>query len=90
MARIKRAGFAACFSAENVAMGTASAAGTVGSWQKSRGHAQNQQDPRANAMGFGVARGADDRLYWVGVYAADCRRKAAAGTQNVGFRPFKW
>lgn len=89
-ARIERAGFSACFSAENVALGTVSAANTVGSWQKSPGHARNQQDRRARSMGFGVARGADGRLYWVGLYADDCRQRAAGQKRATGFRPFSW
>lgn len=89
LARVKGAGFAACFSAENVAQGTPSAGVTVGAWQKSPGHARNQQDPRARSMGFGVARGADGLLYWVGLYAARCdARTAEAGSGRV--QPFHW
>lgn len=90
MARIKSAGFRACFSAENVAQATASPGATVRAWQSSAGHAQNQQDPRAQAMGFGVAKGADGHLYWVGVYASDCQSQMASNRSTKGLRPFKW
>lgn len=73
MARIRRKGYRACFAAENVAMGTQRAAQTVQAWRDSPGHARNQSDHRARAMGFGVARGANGRLWWVGVYAAGCQ-----------------
>lgn len=89
LARVKGAGFRACFSAENIAQGTKSAGGTVKAWQGSVGHARNQQDPRAKSMGFGVAEGADGRLYWVGLYAARCavqEARAAAGK----VQPFRW
>ncbi len=89
MARVKGAGFRACFSAENVAQGTKSAGGTVKAWQGSAGHARNQQDPRAKSMGFGVAEGADGRLYWVGLYAARCvAQETRAAARRV--RPFRW
>ena len=89
LARVKSAGFRACFSAENIAQGTKSAGGTVKAWQGSAGHARNQQDPRAKSMGFGVAQGADGRLYWVGIYAARCvAREARAAADRV--QPFRW
>ena len=72
MARVKRAGFRACFAAENVAMGSPDPGLTVQAWQSSKGHATNHQDPRARAMGFGVARDNNGRLWWVGVYASPC------------------
>lgn len=89
-ARIESAGFSACFSAENLALGTISAASTVASWQKSAGHARNQQDARARSMGFGVARGGDGRLYWVGLYADDCRQRTAIQNRAGKLRPFSW
>lgn len=79
MQRLKMAGFRACFSAENVAMGTPGARATVAAWQDSPGHARNHQDRRARSMGFGVARGANGRLWWVGVYASPCPRLASDG-----------
>ena len=79
MKRLRIAGFAACFSAENLAMGLPDAAVTVRSWQASPRHARNQQDARARVMGFGVARGPKGRLWWVGVYAAPCPRVASSG-----------
>lgn len=79
LARVKRSGFRACFTAENVAMGSPDPHQTVQAWQSSRGHARNQHDPRARSIGFGVARDGDGRLWWVGVYASACdkvRRRA--------------
>lgn len=90
MSRIKNAGFRACFSAENVAQATATPGATLRAWQSSAGHASNQQDPRAQAMGFGVAKGADGHLYWVGVYAADCQSQMASNRSTKGLRPFEW
>ncbi|MFV0300917.1 MAG: CAP domain-containing protein [Paracoccus sp. (in: a-proteobacteria)] len=86
LARVRTAGFPACFSAENLAQGTKSPGITVSAWQKSAGHARNQQNPRARSMGFGVARAVDGRLYWVGLYAARCGMERAEG----GIRPFRW
>ncbi|MDO5612831.1 MAG: CAP domain-containing protein [Paracoccus sp. (in: a-proteobacteria)] len=77
MQRLRRAGLTVCYSAENVAMGTADAAGTVAAWQTSPGHARNQQSARARAMGVGVARGQDGRLLWVALYVAGCDRMAS-------------
>lgn len=88
MARVKRAGFRACFSAENVAMGTNNPRYTVGAWQGSPGHARNQQDPRARAMGFGVAKDGNGHLYWVGLYATTCQVMTAQ--RQSGLRPFAW
>ncbi|TRW98198.1 CAP domain-containing protein [Paracoccus sp. M683] len=91
MGRIRNAGFRACFSAENVAQGTKSADLTVRAWQSSASHARNQHDPRARAMGFGVARDGNGQLYWVGVYATDCRNVAGVQEQsNARIRPFSW
>lgn len=89
LARVKRAGFKACFSAENIAQGTRNAGVTVKAWQSSAGHARNQQDPRAKSMGFGVARGADGLLYWVGVYAARCKQQQAKAAPGK-LQPFSW
>ena len=74
LARVKRAGFRACFTAENVAMGSPDPGRTVQAWQASTGHARNQHDPRARSMGFGVARDADGRLWWVALYASACEK----------------
>lgn len=90
MARIRKAGFRACFSAENVAQGTTTVQHTIGAWSASPGHARNQQDPRAKAMGFGAAKGRDGRLYWVGLYATNCHDQRAAQNPTTGMRPFSW
>lgn len=79
MQRLRRAGMTVCYSAENVAAGTPDGAGTVAAWQTSPGHARNQANPRARAMGVGIARGADGRLWWVALYVAGCDRVAWGG-----------
>lgn len=70
LARIRRKGYRARVAAENVAMGTQRAAQTVQAWPDSPGQARSPSDHRARAMGFGVARGADGRLWWCDAYAA--------------------
>lgn len=72
MKRLKSMGYRACFTAENLAMGMPAANATIVAWQNSPKHAQNHQDVRARAMGFGVARGPKGRLWWVGLYATSC------------------
>lgn len=74
--RVKRIGYRACFVAENLAMGTMNAGKTVTAWQDLPGHARNQNDKRAKAMGFGFAHDTAGRPFWVGVYAAPCRRRS--------------
>lgn len=75
MKRLRKTGFPACFSAENVAWGTKHASPTIAAWQQSPSHRVNQESPKATLMGFGQARGADGRLYWVGLYATPCKKR---------------
>lgn len=72
MKRVRRAGYRACFSAENLAAGVTSPEAAVAAWQGSPAHSRNQLDQRAAAMGFGVARDAEGRLYWTALYARPC------------------
>lgn len=72
MKRVRGAGYRACFSAENLAAGITSPEAAVAAWQGSPAHSQNQLDERAAAMGFGVARDPEGRLYWTAVYARPC------------------
>jgi uncharacterized protein YkwD len=60
-------------SSENIAEGPAEfmdAAFTAQAWLESKvGHKENVLSRDWRDVGFGVARGSDDRLYWCAVYA---------------------
>lgn len=66
-ARITAAGYDACLSAENIAMGQTSEAAVMGDWMASAGHRANILHPRAEQVGF--ARAGD---HWVMVLARPC------------------
>ena len=67
--RLRRAGYAFCFGAENIAAGQRSLGEVMASWMGSRGHRNNILDRKAQAVG--VARAAGNR--WVMVLAAPCQ-----------------
>lgn len=66
-ARIRLAGYDACLSAENIAMGQTSEAAVLGDWMASSGHRANILHPRAEDFGF--ARVGET---WVMVLARPC------------------
>lgn len=66
-ARITAAGYDACLSAENIAMGQTSEAAVMGDWMASSGHRANILHPRAEQFGF--AQAGD---HWVMVLARPC------------------
>lgn len=66
--RLRRAGYAFCFGAENIAAGQRSLEQVMAAWMGSRGHRRNILHRRAQA--FGLARVTGDR--WVMVLAAPC------------------
>lgn len=70
--RVRRDGFTACFSAENLAAGIMTPQAAVAAWDNSAAHSRNQLDRRAAAMGFGVAQDINGRLYWTALYARPC------------------
>ncbi|MEX0311249.1 MAG: CAP domain-containing protein [Tateyamaria sp.] len=66
--RLKRAGYAGCFGAENIAAGQRNLAEVMQSWMQSRGHRRNILHRKAQAVG--VARA--DGNHWVMVLGAPC------------------
>lgn len=66
--RLRRAGYAFCFGAENIAAGQRSLEAVMASWMGSRGHRQNILHRKARAVG--LSREAGNR--WVMVLAAPC------------------
>lgn len=66
-ARMQMAGYNACLSAENIAMGQTSEAAVMGDWMASSGHRANILHPRAEQVGF--ARAGE---HWVMVLARPC------------------
>ncbi|WP_299730147.1 CAP domain-containing protein [uncultured Tateyamaria sp.] len=66
--RLRRAGYAFCFGAENIAAGQRNLSDVMASWMGSRGHRKNILHRKARAVG--VARAKGNR--WVMVLAAPC------------------
>ena len=66
--RMRRAGFYACYAAENIAQGQISASATVRSWMGSPGHRKNVLSTSPQMYGVGVADGPT----WVMAYAREC------------------
>jgi len=66
--RLRRAGYAFCFGAENLAAGQRDLTEVMQSWMTSRGHRKNILHRKARAVG--LARVTGDR--WVMVLAAPC------------------
>jgi len=66
-ARMQMAGYDACLSAENIAMGQPDEAAVMTQWMASSGHRSNILHPRAEQFGF--ARAGD---HWVMVLARPC------------------
>jgi uncharacterized protein YkwD len=65
--RMRQAGYDACLSAENIAMGQQDEASVMADWMESAGHRSNILHPRAEQFGF--ARSGD---HWVMVLARPC------------------
>lgn len=65
--RLRRAGYAACAAAENVASGTADVRTTIATWMDSPDHRANILNPQVTQFGFA---GAGDT--WVLVLARPC------------------
>lgn len=66
--RMRKAGFYACYAAENIAQGQLTASATVRSWMGSEGHRKNVLSSSPQTYGVGVADGPT----WVMVYAREC------------------
>jgi len=66
-ARLRAAGYDACLSAENIAMGQPDEASVMAQWMASPGHRVNILHPRAEQVG--VARAGE---HWVMVLARPC------------------
>jgi uncharacterized protein YkwD len=65
--RLRRAGYEACFAAENLAQGTPDIRSTVATWMDSPGHRANILNPSATQFGF-----AGTGQTWVLVLARPC------------------
>ncbi len=65
--RITRAGYTACFAAENVAQGQPDLRGVIAEWSNSPDHRANMVNPNASQFGFARADNA-----WVLVLARPC------------------
>lgn len=59
--------------AENVAVGQASAAEVMQGWMDSPGHRKNILDPKLRSIGVEVVTGSDGRPYWTQVFAGSAR-----------------
>lgn len=66
--RLQRAGYRACFGAENIASGQRSLAEVMQSWMQSRGHRRNILHRKAEAVGLARTPG----NIWVMVLGALC------------------
>ena len=66
--RMRRAGYYACYAAENIAQGQISPSATVRSWMGSEGHRKNILSASPQQYGVGVADGPT----WVMAYAREC------------------
>ena len=62
--RLRRAGYAYAFAAENIALGTENAAATLAAWLESPPHRANLLRPEPDAAGIGRAE-QDGRPLWV-------------------------
>lgn len=71
-ARIARAGYSACFAAENVAMGQDTDRQVMAAWMGSSGHRRNMMHVHARAAGVAKATDANGQTYWAMVLAAPC------------------
>ena len=66
--RIRASGYNACYAAENIARGPATAAQATSAWMRSPGHARNILSRKSIAAGVAKAPG----NYWVMVFARPC------------------
>jgi uncharacterized protein YkwD len=67
---VKQAGYEWKSVSENVAMGQPSIVEVMKAWIESPGHYQNLINPNSRHYASAVARGNDQRLYWVQCFAA--------------------
>jgi uncharacterized protein YkwD len=72
--RIARAGYRACFTAENLALGQTGVAQVMTDWMNSPGHRANILHQQARHIGISVVRPstANGPLRWVMVFGAPC------------------
>ncbi len=70
-ARVRRAGYGSCLTAENLAWGFRRAPQVIAGWMTSQGHRANMLNGRASEFGIGVAQGSDGPV-WVLVLARGC------------------
>lgn len=70
-ARVLRAGYQSCLTAENLAWGYPDAARIVGGWMASPGHRANMLHSRVDEFGIGIAQGPNGPI-WVLVVARGC------------------
>lgn len=70
-ARVLRAGYQSCLTAENLAWGYPDAARIVGGWMASPGHRANMLHSRVDEFGIGIANGPQGPI-WVLVVARGC------------------
>jgi uncharacterized protein YkwD len=69
--RVRKAGYPARLTGENIAFGPASAEEVVAGWLASPGHCANLMDPRFRHTGVGVAEGSrTGDYYWVQTFGA--------------------
>lgn len=72
--RIKATGYALSGGGENIAAGQPTPESVVRAWMNSSGHKKNILNAYWWHVGFGVARGRNNRLYWCTVFAVPSRR----------------
>lgn len=65
--RIRKQGYKACYTAENIAKGQITASEVMNSWMKSKGHRVNNLSPKPTHYGVGHAKDV-----WVLVFARGC------------------
>ena len=66
--RVRASGYNACYAAENIARGPATAAQATSAWMRSPGHMRNIMSRKSIAAGVARAPG----NYWVMVFARPC------------------
>ena len=69
--RVRRAGYADCLVAENLAWGYPQPGQILHGWMTSTGHQRNMLHPRVRDAGIGIAQGLQGPI-WVMVYADEC------------------
>lgn len=72
--RVRATGYTLSGGGENIAAGQRNAEEVVRAWMNSPGHKRNILNAYWWHVGFGVARGVNNRLYWCTVFAVPSRR----------------